>query len=168
MRPIERIPLFMKMVNTDKLAERWWVLPDLLKDALTQENFETYWLNNPDQRIGQVLINLDLIPDSMNIWMDEVQDILLDQGMPPRDCLFWTSLFDKEGNRLEEPMSKLIKDLESNHIKNILNSEKLRLSELYKETLENELGIRGYTMINGEIDLFETLTGITKPKKIRL
>lgn len=143
MRPIERIPLFLKLIDLDKLAERWWVLPDLLREINCNNKFIKYWLTNPDQRVGQALINCGLVPDSMHIYMDEVQDILLDQGVEPREFLFWTSLFDKEGNRLEESITRLIKDLESDHIKNILKSESLRLDELYRETFENELDIKG-------------------------
>lgn len=147
MRPKERIPLFMKLVNLDKLAERWKTLPDLLKTVIIKDEVEKYWLENYDQRIGQVLINLCLIPDGFNIWLDEETDILIGQGIEPREFLFWGSIYDKNMKRLEETKYRLIKDIETNHINNILSmfnspQNKGKLNTLYRETFEKELEVR--------------------------
>ena len=37
---------------------------------------ETYWQQSPDQRFGQMLINLGLVPDDIRTWTME-DDILL-------------------------------------------------------------------------------------------
>lgn len=134
MRPIERIRHFCEIINWKDLANRW-DLPnysilytwDTLNGDITSENcpefahmFE-YWHAAPDQRIGQVLINTGIITKScdLKIWNDEESDILLDQGIAPEDCLYWTSIYDKEGNLLDKPVSKLLKDLDTDHIVNI-------------------------------------------------
>ena len=37
---------------------------------------ETYWRQNPDQRFGQMLINLGLVPDDIRTWAMEDDDLL--------------------------------------------------------------------------------------------
>ena len=140
MRPIERIDNFLNKVNWDKLWIRWNYIEfnDTLRNK-TLDDIIKYWKENPDQRIGQVLINLNLIPDRMDIWLDEEDSILLDQGIAPEECLYWTSIFNKDNERLLEPITKLICELEINHINTILTSSRLNLSDLYKQAFKNVL-----------------------------
>jgi hypothetical protein len=141
MRPLERIDNFLERVNWGwLLKDHWKVTPnfDFIKlDHIV--NITNYWRENPDQRIGQVLINLELIPDNFRIWTDEESDILIDQGIPPEECLYWTSLYDKNENLLDTPITKLIKDLEPGYIKKILKRFYRRLSENYKKAFDNVL-----------------------------
>jgi len=141
MRPIERIDNFLQKVNWDKLAERWNC--ELLHGCTPEFNIskETldYWKKNPDQRIGQVFINLGLILDSLKIWNDEESDILASQGLPPEEYLYWTSLYDKDDVLLDQPITRLIKDLETSHIKAILKLCYKNLSEDYKKAFDNTL-----------------------------
>lgn len=120
MRPIERIDNFLELVNWSKLAEQWEISYALIKNIEYIEDiysqFYCYWKENPDQRIGQVLINLNLVPDKIDIWLAEEHEILLNQGIAPEDCLYWTSWYDKDNNALTKSISKLIKDLETSHI----------------------------------------------------
>jgi hypothetical protein len=37
---------------------------------------ETYWQGSPDQRWGQMLINMGLIPDDLRTWNMEDDDLL--------------------------------------------------------------------------------------------
>ena len=148
MRTPERIDNFLKLINLDKLAKRWWILPDLLKLNIYNEKVTKYWKENPDQRIGQVLINLQLIPNNFSIWNDEEDEILINQGIPPEKYLFWTSLFDKNGNTLKEPITKLIEDLDATHIHNILTSKLLHLSDIQKKAFNNELKTKNENMDN--------------------
>ena len=37
---------------------------------------ETYWRQSPDQRFGQMLINMGLIPDDTRTWTMEDDDLL--------------------------------------------------------------------------------------------
>jgi len=138
MRPKERIPIFLEKVDWGKLKDRW-----NLKEPLKYmcRKARTYWYDNPDQRIGQVLINLNLIPDSVDIWMDEDYKILIDQGIPPREILFWGRNYDKDMNLLPKTEFLLIKDMETDHIKAILDGNWCH-SSLYKEVFEKELELR--------------------------
>lgn len=144
MRPIERIDNFLSKVSWPDLAIKWNV-SDIIYEDFFDEKFDNaikYWKENPDQRIGQVLINLNLIPDNMRIWLDEESDILIDQGIPPEECLYWTSVLDKDESLLEEPITKLIKDLDPNHIIRILEMFDKRLDENLKKAFNNVLKLK--------------------------
>lgn len=125
MRPIERIDNFLNKVDWNKLIERWQIkeFQGFLYQVRSNEYYshiiKDYWLANPDQRIGQVCINLGIFPDSLRIWSDEEEDILISQGIPPEECVYWTSIYDKQNNLLSVPITRLIKDLDINHILNI-------------------------------------------------
>ena len=119
MRPVERIDNFLSLVDWDWLLFKKWdyarkrmeILTIVKSDLLKEE-----WMKHPDMRIGQLLINMNLIEDDLKVWLLEESDILLEQGIAPIDCLYWVSILDKDGNLLSEPKSKLIKDLDKDHI----------------------------------------------------
>lgn len=122
MRPKERINNFLKKVDWDKLYKEWDVensKPGDWKDF--EQYFLKYWNENPDQRIGQVLINLGILPDRTTIYCAEESDILMNQGYAPEECIFWTSIYDENENLMSSPKSNLICDLSIDHIENILS-----------------------------------------------
>jgi hypothetical protein len=139
MRPIERIDNFLGKVDWKYLLEdRWKITPifNFIKlDHIT--SIGIYWRNNPDQRIGQVLENLGMINGTMMSWNDEEHDILIDQDIAPEDCLYWTSIFNKNGQKLLQPVTKLISELDIDHINAILVDPRLNLSNLYKQSFKN-------------------------------
>jgi hypothetical protein len=149
MRSIERIDNFLKLVDWNDLLFRRWQIPfednELLTKVIAYSNTPTipeYWNENPDQRIGQVLINLNLIPDKLNIWNEEEEDILIEQGIAPENCLFWTSIFDKDGNKLLEPLTRLISDMDTDHIVKVIELYHDKLSPRYKQAFDNVLDYR--------------------------
>ena len=117
MRPIERIDNFIRKIDLNKLSSDWKLEYPI---KFINRRIRTYWKQNPDQRFGQMLINLGLAPDSMEIWCSEDHDILINQGLAPEECIFWGSIYDKKGNPLKEPIYRLIKNLSVDHINNIL------------------------------------------------
>ena len=146
MRPKERIPIFLEKVNWDTLQERWNtdISQDLRGYLLTLE-LKNYWTNNPDLRFGQMLINLELMPDKLRIWNDEESEILADQGLPKREFMFWGSIYDENRNLLPEIKYRLIKDMKIDHIKAILNDvadHKMCCRLDYLEVFRNEILIR--------------------------
>jgi hypothetical protein len=142
MRPKERISTFIKLVNLDLLKERWNITTNLEKIFQTGDSIEEYWNENQDLRFGQMLINLNIIPDSFAAWIDEEYEILMAQGIAPEDCLYWTSYYDKEGNPLEKSVSKLICELDTEHILKIMELFYNRLDDVYKQAFNNELDKR--------------------------
>jgi hypothetical protein len=123
MRPIERIDNFLAKVNTIKMSNRWkldtiWHIN--LLSMFTSDTFIKYWKENYDMRIGQALINFGIIPDNFSAWNDEEAEILMSQGLPIEECYYWTSHLDKDGKSLPKSTSKLLKDLDTDHIKAII------------------------------------------------
>lgn len=139
MRCPERIDMFLQLVDLDKLSKHWLLdkpIPRIHRRA------RTYWKRNPDQRFGQMLINLGMIPDSFAAWCQEDSDILIMQGNKPRDVLFWGSNYDKKGNLLPETKWRLIKDLDTSHIKNILKGGWVATGSKYSLYFKQELAFR--------------------------
>lgn len=144
MRPIERIDNFLEKVDWNSLYESWGLIFDNKKYYYLEDFiklFKEYWKENPDQRIGQVLINLGIIPDG-DYWNDEESTILKSQGYPPEDYLFWTSIYDENGELLDEPITRLVADLTPEHILRIIeyqNRNNAILPEWYNKAFENVL-----------------------------
>jgi hypothetical protein len=151
MRVLERIDNFLSKVDWGKLNDRWELrklIPDLKSVLTTQINptLVEYWKENYDMRFGQVLINLNIVPDNMKIWGDEDEDILLDQGLAPEEVYYWGSNYDKDMNLLPKTIYRLIKDLDTDHIENIYKyvfDTGGRLSMNYRIAFNNVLKSRG-------------------------
>ena len=106
------------------------------------EEIEEEWLKYPDCRLGQLLVNLNLIP-SKNIehiiWNIEEDDWLIKNGYCNiEDIKFWGVNYYKNGKQRKTTKFKLLRDLDINHIKNIIIFfEKYNsLDKLNKEYLE--------------------------------
>ena len=146
MRPKERIPIFLNNIDLNKLEERWDIdIPQTVRGLIFSKPIRRYWLKNPDQRFGQILINLEYIPDRLTIWMDDDLDILINQGCEPREVMFWGKSYDKDMNPLPEIEWILIKDMTTDHIKAILKDveeNRMGIRKDYKEVFENEIKLR--------------------------
>lgn len=138
MRPIERIPIFLKLVDWVKLSERWDLEQPL---HYMSRKLRTYWLQNPDQRCGQVFINLGVLLDRMNIWCDEESSILNDQGVSQREFMLWGSNYDKNMNPLPKTIWRPIIEMSTDHIENILEGGWAK-NPAYKKAFKDELELR--------------------------
>ena len=151
MRTIHRIQNFIDKVNWFDLIHNQWNIYNSKLEAydtvkaieLSLTNIKEYWELNPDLRISQVLISMSFIPNKEGMWyyMEE-SEILEAQVYSPEEYLFWTSLFDKDGNKLEKPITRLVKDLTKEHIRAIkkYNEErKVWLPTLYNQAFNNVL-----------------------------
>lgn len=146
MRIVERIPVFLNLVDLNKLTEDW-KLEIPLEDVLSsyEGNFQKTWEKYYDLRFGQLLINLGLIYDNFYIWNVEEDDILKKQGVKEREYKFWGSVFDEHGLKRPNIVYKLIKDLDANHLNNIIYSFKNRTMYINEEDLKlikEELAIK--------------------------
>ena len=87
------------------------------------ERFEKEWLKSPDQRFGQLLSNLDLVPKDIEntIWNIEEDRWLIDNDyIKFENIKFWGVNYYKNGKKREKTKFVLLKDLELDHIKNII------------------------------------------------
>ena len=93
-----------------KLHENW----DLI---------EKEWLKSPDQRFGQLLSNLGLVPKDIEdyIWNIEEDDWLIKNGYCNiEDIKFWGVNYYKNGKQRKTTKFILLKDLDIDHIQNII------------------------------------------------
>lgn len=105
------------------------------------EEIKEEWLKSPDQRFGQLLSNLGLVPKDIEdyIWNIEEDDWLIKNGYCNiEDVKFWGVNYYKNGKQRKTTKFKLLKDLDIDHIKNIIIFfEKYNsLDKLNKEYLE--------------------------------
>jgi hypothetical protein len=98
---------------------------DYIKEILNNlERISIYWQANPDLRFGQLLYNLNLVPNDFKYNAEEC-DWLIDQGyVNSEDILFWGRNFNKDGERLKTTEWILLKELTTDHIVAILKHEK--------------------------------------------
>jgi len=102
------------------------------------ERFEKEWKENPDQRFGQLLSNLDLVPKDIenHIWNIEEDDWLIQNGYCNiEDIKFWGVNYYKNNKKRKTTKFKLLKDLDIDHIKNIIKffEDQNMLHKLNKE-----------------------------------
>ena len=187
MRRTERIPIFLELLDWGKFVDKYKIdynPRELYTDWILRITIK--WLENPDWRFGQLLINLHIAPDG-GLWNKEEGEILEEQGIDPRKYLLWGSYGldldkkaktwkkrrkrfglskkditidptmlilaeDKQSKRLYHSLQawyntkptaeyKPIKDLDTDHIKNILKTQ-LQISKKYKDTFKKELELR--------------------------
>lgn len=167
MRQIKRIPIILEVLKdkTNKLK----VLNYLFKpaprtrlkfdDAYVYINdildiwenhykeFSKLWIENPDLRLTQVLVNAGISSNFPGLWyFFEDEEIIVNTNiLQPRDIYFWGQQYDKNSNKLPETNFILIKDMETSHIEKILNLYHdllLYVSETYITYFIDELEFR--------------------------
>lgn len=151
MRPVERIELFLEKVDLDKLlGEIWRILKNedihpYSKIIYTDlPKIKKYWLENPDLRFSQVLIALEIIPNIPGAWyyMEE-PEILIELGCKSEDVYYWGGYYQKDGTPLDKPIWKPISELESDHLKAIINGGFVRRNKMYRHLMCKVLRSRG-------------------------
>lgn len=121
MRDPRRIPIVLKFFRENPVQLSMFLFSDKLTKSpeLTKE-FEKFWKKYPDLRLGQALININLIPDGQ-AWFKEEVDWLLDMNyLDVGDIMFWGINYYKNGNLRKTTKYKLLRDLDTDHIKNIV------------------------------------------------
>lgn len=140
MRNKLRIPIVLNlMLNKETLLHFLNTSSQKIIDRIYNnwENIEKEWLKNPDLRFGQLLFNRDFIPDHpYNI---EEDDWLIKNGYCNlEDIKFWGVNYYKNGKKRKSTKYKLLKDLDDDHIQNIIKFFKKynALDQLRKDYLE--------------------------------
>ena len=128
MRIKERIEPFLEKVKIRYVVKHIWKFHGLDASYIkhlferNKDKIKTYWLDNPDLRFSQVLVNLEIIPNVPGTWyyMEEYE-ILEALGYKSEDVNYWGTNFDKDMNALEKTIWRPISELKPDHIENILN-----------------------------------------------
>ena len=87
------------------------------------ESIEKTWLLYPDTRFGQLLCNMMLVTKEIedHIWNIEEDDWLIQNGYCNiEDIKFWGVNYYKNGKKRKSTKYKLLKDLDNDHIQNII------------------------------------------------
>lgn len=149
MRPIERIPIFLDLINgrNVEIFNKVWELNgyvdfDMFADLYDAMLIKEFWLENPDLRYSQVLVGLRIIPNVPGFWYyKEENEILEKLGIDPREYLLWGQNYDKDMNLLPKIIYKPIKELSTEHIKAILDGGFAK-REKYIKCFKKELELR--------------------------
>lgn len=147
MRPIERIDNFLDKVNLRKVINEIWKL-DLSDEhidmiELEKEYLRKKWKENPDWRFSQLLVNVGLISNVPGFWYyTEEWELLENLGYQPRETRYWGANFDAKMKKLNGTKYKLIKDLNTNHIKAIIDGQWIGEKNPYYTLLTEELKLR--------------------------
>jgi len=126
MRNPKRIPIVLDlMLNKETLLHFLNTSSQKTIDIIYNhwERFEKEWIKYPDCRFGQLLSNLDLVPKDIenHIWNIEEDQWLAENGyINYEDIKFWGVNFYKNGNRRKKTKYVLLRDLETDHIENII------------------------------------------------
>lgn len=154
MRPIARIDRMLKGGFIDYLHDN-----NILTDGEygnicnRYDEITKYWNEHPDQRFFQMLTNRGCIEEEGMRWFKEDLDFLVEAGVYIGDLIKWTSNYDRDMNPLPKPITRLVSELDTDHIENILDFVALQNAELpekYKYAFETELAMRDgeYTEIS--------------------
>ena len=127
MRNPNRIPICLKLLFQNKIIYQFLNTKTSGYAKILHENWdliEETWNEYPDLRFGQLLCNLRLIPDltiENHIWNIEEDEWLIRNGYCKiEDVKFWGVLYYKNGNKRKKVKHVLLKDLKTDHIKNII------------------------------------------------
>jgi len=149
MRLKERIPLFLEKMDLPKILTILFPTQSTNTiDSFVKEIYpalgriEKYWYENQDERFTQVLVNMGLIPNIPGVWYyKEDDELLIEQGLEPRDVLFWGKNYTKEMKRLPKTEWILIRDMSTDHIQAVLDG-KFTKNPTYLKVFKDELKLR--------------------------
>lgn len=146
MRLTERIDPFLEKVDLEKLLQKWFptweqtTINEILNELGERKKLITaFWKSNPDLRFGQMLVNMNILPNVPGMWYyDEEDEILINQGHDAAEVLFWGQNFDKDMNRLPKTIWRPISEMTSDHIQAVLDGEFTK-HEVYLKAFNEEL-----------------------------
>jgi len=145
MRPTKRIDKFFEHNIIDRLHDDDVFSNEEFKNiAENFDKFKEYWYANPDQRFGQVLINLSLIEDSTLFYKEDL-DVLMQYEVYLGDIVEWKSYYDKNEKLLDKPITRFIKDLDTSYlhaIKRFSYKHMKDLPSVIKYCIDQEIEIR--------------------------
>jgi len=136
-RPKERIPIVLKHIDWTHFID-FIGCDSVMEDIMPNiKLIKDYWNNNYDQRLVQVLVNLDLVDYHTNYYKYHLEetDYLIDNGfIKPEKIILWGT-YGKDGKQKLKYIP--LDDLESSHIEAILKIK--NLNSKYMQLMETIL-----------------------------
>lgn len=127
MRQKLRIPIACNYFHQPEILQRFLKTEDMEIVNRIIHNYTSImlkWKKSPDMRFGQLLCCMRFIPNSdieNHIWNIEEDDWLIKNGYCNiEDIRFWGVNYYKNGKLRKKIKFKLLKDLDLDHIKNII------------------------------------------------
>lgn len=139
MRQKERIPICLKLFRRKNIFKKLYD-----SDFAYNLFFKNYrkikstWEKYPDLTLTQLLINGGYMNDGP-LWNIEEDDWLVDNKFVNiEDIKYWGINYSKEGKRLDKTQFKMLKDLDLDHIENIIKffERNNAMNQLNKKYLE--------------------------------
>ena len=138
---------FQKFLGLDNFQ----TLQVIDKIEMQTPKLKDFWERHPDQRFGQLLSNMFVVDkDTENrIWNIEEDRWLINNGyIKFEDITFWGVNYYKNGKKRKSTKYKLLRDLDLDHIKNII-----KFLENYNAV--GQLNIKYLEYFNKRIELNE-------------
>ena len=138
MRRPERIPIVMENMDFEKFIADLNLLQkksDVKKLAAVMDKMalEKYWIENPDERLTQVLVNTGILPNVPGLWyyIEEVDWLIEKKILKFEEIKFWGRNYDANKNRLPQTQFVVLKELSKSHIRNIMRDCPQAVPESY-------------------------------------
>lgn len=126
MRNKLRIPICLKLLFKNEIIYKFLNTKTAGTAKILHLNWdliEKTWKENPDLRYGQLLSNLNLVSKEIEdyIWNIEEDNWLIENNYCNlEDIKFWGVNYYKNGKKRKLTKFKLLRDLDLDHIKNII------------------------------------------------
>jgi hypothetical protein len=117
MRVQKRIGRLLEIVDWNKLWTHLRIEP---LTPLQFSKFINQWYEFPGSNVLQILANLDFITFQGHLWMTSDVEIFTELGYEPREFVYWGNTMDEGGRIFDRTNWILIRDLDTNHVKNII------------------------------------------------
>jgi hypothetical protein len=148
------IDLFFKYVNWYKLlVQQWELYPNFTvandKVGQLRKNTETIrriWKANPEQDLAQILSLMCFLPKRLpktDWYFDDIPTILQKMGIREADYYIWGSAYNIFGRKRRQMIYRVVSEMSTWHIKRIMKSKYLRISNHSAHVFQWELTKRG-------------------------
>lgn len=147
MRNPLRIPIILDKIDLVQFIKDLKVfdIDEIINVSMVDVNkIREYWLKHPDLRLTQVLVGLEIIPNTLGFWFyTEETDYVVQKGILNFDEInYWGINYDKDNIKLPETIWKPLKELEIDHIRNILkwfDDNEGYINKSYRDYFEKRL-----------------------------
>ena len=124
----QRIPLFLARLDIEKLVLKLWHTTEdkedsgyridlqIIIETVRDKDFEELWINNPDLRFGQLMVNegFNIFDAIYNL---EESDILVEYcGLSRPESYIWGSNYNEDGSMRQETLYRFIDELDDKHL----------------------------------------------------